>query len=59
VLSGLFSGDDAVLGAAIAQTLEQFPGVGAAQFFVNAVDTTTHGVDLVADYTRRIAAGSL
>jgi iron complex outermembrane receptor protein len=59
VLSGLFRTDDAVLGGPISDVVNQFPGVGAAQFFVNAVDTTTRGVDIVADYARRVPGGSL
>jgi iron complex outermembrane receptor protein len=59
VLSGLFSTDDGVLGAPISAVLGEFPGVGAAQFFVNAVDTTTDGVDVVLDYNLRLRNGVL
>ncbi len=62
VLSGLFSTDpeaEPVLAAEIAEILAPFPGVAAAQFFVNAVDTTTDGVDVVVDYAGRLAGGSL
>jgi len=59
VLSGLFSNDDPTIGAPISTVLEPFDGVGAAQFFINAVDTTTDGVDVVVDYTQRLAKGSL
>jgi iron complex outermembrane receptor protein len=59
VLSGLFSTDDMTIGDSISTILEEFPGVGAAQFFINAVDTTTDGVDIVLDYTHRLAKGSL
>jgi iron complex outermembrane recepter protein len=59
VLSGLFLTDDAVLGDAITDIVAPFPNVAAAQFFVNAVDTTTNGVDVVADYTHRLSQGSL
>jgi len=59
VLSGLFGTDDPMLGAAVTDILRPFPGVGAAQFFVNAVDTTTNGVDVVADYSLRLPRGSL
>ena len=54
VLGGLFSEDDAVIGPTVASILEPFPGVDAAQFYVNAVDTTTNGLDLVVDYTYRL-----
>ena len=46
-------------GHAIADILRPFPGVSDAQFFVNAVDTTTNGVDIVADYSQRLPKGSL
>ncbi|HWU86256.1 MAG TPA: TonB-dependent receptor [Kofleriaceae bacterium] len=59
VLSGLFSTDDAVIGEPVAAVLGQFAGVGAAQFFVNAVDTTTRGVDVVVDYAHRLTNGSV
>jgi iron complex outermembrane recepter protein len=36
--------------APVADILDQFPGVTAAQFFANAVDTDTTGMDVVADY---------
>jgi iron complex outermembrane recepter protein len=42
--------------APVADILDQFPGVTAAQFFANAVDTDTTGMDVVADYG--IDAGS-
>jgi iron complex outermembrane recepter protein len=59
VLSGVFGTDDAVLGDSIVDILGAFPNVAAAQFFVNAVDTTTNGVDVVADYTYRMERGVL
>jgi iron complex outermembrane receptor protein len=59
VLSGLFATDDATIGAPITEILDEFPGVGAAQFYVNAVDTTTNGVDVVVDYTHRISRGAV
>jgi iron complex outermembrane receptor protein len=34
-------------------------GVGQAQFFTNAVDTRTRGIDIVAEHTSRFAASSL
>jgi iron complex outermembrane recepter protein len=36
--------------APVADILDQFPGVTAAQFFANAVDTDTTGADVVGDY---------
>lgn len=59
VLSGQFNVEDMALGDAVRQILNPFPGVSAAQFFVNAVDTTTDGVDVVADYSVRLPGGSL
>jgi iron complex outermembrane recepter protein len=59
VLSGLFSNEDPDLGEQISMILDPFAGVGAAQFFVNAVDTTTNGVDVVLDYTHRLSGGSI
>ena len=57
VLTALFDTGDSTLGPAISEILAPFPGVGAAQFFVNAVDTTTNGLDLVLDYTYRLPEG--
>ena len=45
VLTGAFYDDDAVIGADLQQQ-----GVQAAQFFTNAVNTTTTGVDVVLSY---------
>jgi iron complex outermembrane receptor protein len=66
VLSGTFSADTASADddekpfrQAVADIIRPFPGVGVAQFFVNAVDTTTNGVDVVADYSHRLSKGSL
>jgi iron complex outermembrane receptor protein len=59
VLTSLFQTGDAVVGSAVTDILAQFPGVGAAQFFVNAVDTTTDGVDAVVDYNVRLPRGNL
>ncbi len=59
VLSGLFDTADPVLGDAITDIVDEFPGVVSAQFFVNAVDTTTNGLDIVADYTHRMSEGVL
>ena len=35
-----------------------FPGIAAAAFLTNAVDTTTEGIDLTARYRRNLAGGS-
>lgn len=54
VLTGLFGSDDDVIGP----ILEQM-NVGAAQFFTNAVDTRTIGLDIIAAYTTPIGTGNL
>jgi len=45
-------------GGPIANVLNPL-GVGQAQFFTNAVDTTTRGLDIVADHTTRFASSTL
>lgn len=45
--------------AAVAQLLAPFPSVSAAQFFANAIDTDTRGVDVVADYALSLGEGTL
>jgi iron complex outermembrane receptor protein len=60
VLSGQFAASDDPgdpFGMAVQSIVSPFPGVGIAQFFVNAVDTTTDGLDLVLDYTHRLPKG--
>jgi iron complex outermembrane receptor protein len=47
VLTSLFPRSNPI----VADILTPFPGVSQAQFFANAVDTDTKGVDLVVDYT--------
>ena len=59
VLSGVFGNEDPTLGTPITELLAEFPGVAAAQFFVNAVDTTTHGLDVVLDYSLRLSTGTI
>jgi iron complex outermembrane recepter protein len=59
VLGGFFTEDDETIGGTVAEILEEFPGVDAAQFYVNAVDTTTNGLDVVVDYTYRTTTGSI
>jgi iron complex outermembrane recepter protein len=43
----------------VAKILAPFPSVTAAQFFVNGLDTSTRGVDVVVDYTRQLGAATL
>jgi len=45
-------------GGPIANVLNPL-GVGQAQFFTNAVDTTTRGLDIVADHTTRFTSSTL
>ena len=54
VLSGLFSASDASLPADLTSKLTTL-GVSTAQFFANAVNTTNTGVDVVADYQKKIS----
>ncbi|QQS28316.1 MAG: TonB-dependent receptor [Sphingobacteriales bacterium] len=54
VLTGAFEDTDPDIGADL-----QALGVGAAQFFTNAVDTRTLGVDIILTYARRIGSGRL
>lgn len=54
VLTGAFEDTDPDIGADL-----QALGVGAAQFFTNAVDTRTLGVDAILTYTRRLGSGRL
>jgi iron complex outermembrane recepter protein len=57
VLSGLFSKDDSTLDGSF---IAQFPPeVSTAQFFANAVSTTNTGLDIVADYTKKIGRNTL
>jgi iron complex outermembrane receptor protein len=43
----------------VAELLAPFEGVSQVEFFINAVDTSTMGVDLVADYKLPVAEGVL
>ena len=54
VLSSRFSTTNPMIGADVADILSPFAneGVSQAQFFLNAVDTRTRGLDLVAVYSR-------
>jgi iron complex outermembrane receptor protein len=44
---------------AVTDLLMPFPGVNAAQFFANAIDTDTTGADVVADYAVDTGAGTV
>jgi len=54
VLTGLFDTGDDQIG-----TILQGLNVGAAQFFTNAVDTKTNGVDVIATYNDNLGQGKL
>ena len=54
VLSGRFDTTDPTIGRILQQL-----GVGQAQFFVNAVDTKTQGVDLTVSHTNELWNGML
>jgi iron complex outermembrane receptor protein len=57
VLTSRFDSGDPI----VAQILQPFErdGVGAAQFFANAVDTDTQGVDFVVAYATEVGLGTL
>ena len=61
VLSSRFSTGNPAIGDVVADILEPFEdqGVSQAQFFANAVDTETKGVDLVANWVTRAGGGVL
>ncbi len=52
VLTGLFDQTDDVIGDVLKNL-----NVGAAQFFTNAVDTRTTGLDVIASYSHKLGAG--
>ena len=52
VISGLYAAGDPTLGAPLNNILAA-NGIGDAQFFANAVNTTNKGVDIVVDYRKR------
>ena len=54
VLTGAFEDSDAAIGDDLKAL-----GVGAAQFFTNALDTKTNGLDVVMTYQRPLGAGTL
>jgi len=52
VLTGAFGDDDPDIGADL-----QALGVGAAQFFTNALDTETYGLDVILGYGTQLGGG--
>ena len=54
VLTGAFGDDDPDIGADL-----QALGVGAAQFFTNALDTETYGLDVILAHSARVGGGFL
>ncbi|MDB5143168.1 MAG: iron complex outerrane recepter protein, partial [Mucilaginibacter sp.] len=52
VISGLYAAGDPTLGAPLNNILAS-QGIGDAQFFANAVNTTNRGIDIVLDYKKR------
>jgi len=61
VITSQFASNDPTIGARVAQILLPFQsaGVTGAQFFANAVDTKTTGLDVVVAYARGIGRGTL
>ena len=55
ILAGRFTNAD----PRVAEVLAPFPGVSAAQFFANGIDTTTKGLDVVLDYTRQLGEATV
>ena len=55
VMTSQFPASDPAVGPILAP----FPGVTRAQFFANAVDTDTQGIDAVVDYGVRAGGGTL
>lgn len=51
VISGLYAAGDATLGDPLNNILNS-NGIGDAQFFANAVNTTNKGIDVVVDYKK-------
>lgn len=51
VISGLYAAGDPTLGAPLNNILNS-QGIGDAQFFANAVNTTNKGIDIVVDYKK-------
>ncbi len=61
VITSQFASNDPTIGARVAEILLPFQsaGVTGAQFFANAVDTKTTGLDVVAAYARGMGSGTL
>ncbi len=55
VLTGSFGKSSPV----VAQILQNYPDVNAAQFFTNAIDTRTKGIDVVISKVAKIGAGNI
>lgn len=55
VLTSQFTNADPI----VAEILGAFPGVSQAQFFANAVDTDTRGLDVILDYAADLGEGTL
>jgi iron complex outermembrane recepter protein len=55
VMTSQFPASDPAVGPILAP----FPGVTRAQFFANAVDTDTQGIDAVVDYAVRVGGGTV
>ncbi len=61
VLSSRFSAGHPTIGPVVAEILKPFAklGVSQAQFFANAVDTETRGLDIVASYAKPMGDATL
>jgi len=61
VISSQFQSSDPTVGAVVRRLLAPFQrlGVTTAQFFTNAVDTRTIGLDVVVTHSRKVAGGTL
>ena len=61
VLSSRFGAGDSDFGMQVAEILEPLASleVGSAQFWYNAIDTETFGVDIVASWADQVGAGQL
>lgn len=61
VLSSRFDANDSQIGDEVAGILKPFEeqGVNAAQFWANAVDTETRGIDVVLSYGKPVGMGNL
>ncbi|MEA5427766.1 TonB-dependent receptor [Arcicella lustrica] len=59
--SSINNSDATIKGAAqlVKGLLSNYPDVNAAQFFANAIDTKTKGIDVVLAYKNRVGAGTL